>query len=86
MASKLPYKFFDWKQKLASWSIRLNKTIKHRILSKSRNALIITNQSSSSLSSSSSPLLDKNIVDTKNNVRSFDDKLKQNLQKTWELY
>lgn len=42
MASKLPFKFFDWKQKLATWSIRINKTIKHKVLAKSRNALIIT--------------------------------------------
>jgi hypothetical protein len=44
MASKQPLKFFDWKQKLTNWSIRLNKIIKHKILSKSRNALVITLQ------------------------------------------
>lgn len=85
MASKLPYKFFDWKQKLTSWSIRINKTIKHRILSKSRNALIITSQLSSPSSSLHSNK-DNNFVGTKSSVRGFDDKLKQNLQKTWELY
>lgn len=79
MASKLPYKFFDWKQKLTSWSVRINKTIKHRILSKSRNALIITNQSSS-------PIDNNNSNDNGNsvsNVKGFDAKLKQTLQKTW---
>lgn len=42
MASKQPFKIFDWKKKLITWSIKINKTIKHKVLSKSRNALIIT--------------------------------------------
>lgn len=42
MASKIPFKIFDWKSKLTKLSIRINKTIKHRILSKSRNVLIIS--------------------------------------------
>ncbi len=45
MASKQVFKFFDWRDKLTKLSIRLNKTIKHKILSKSRNALIISTQS-----------------------------------------
>jgi hypothetical protein len=42
MASKQVFKFFDWKDKLTKLGIRLNKTIKHKVLSKSRNALIIS--------------------------------------------
>lgn len=70
MASKQPFRFFDWKQKLTGWGIRLNKTIKHKVLSKSRNALIISGQSSSGQA-------DK---------PDFETKLKSSLKKTWELY
>ena len=41
MASKQPFKFFDWKQKLTRLYLRLNKTIAHRVLAKSRNALLL---------------------------------------------
>lgn len=42
MASKVPQKLFNIKQKLTSLTLRINKVIKHKVLSKSRNALIIT--------------------------------------------
>lgn len=45
MASKLPHKFINIKQKLTNLSIRINKVIQHKILSKSRNVLIITSSS-----------------------------------------
>lgn len=41
MASKQPFKFFDWKQKLTRFYLRISKTISHRVLAKSRNALLL---------------------------------------------
>ena len=41
MASKQPFKLINIQNKLKVWSIRVQKIIKHRILSKRRNALLI---------------------------------------------
>jgi hypothetical protein len=51
MASKQPFKFINVKQTLLTWSIRLNKFFKHRLLSKRKNALIITDDTDSCLTS-----------------------------------
>lgn len=77
MASKQPFNFFDWKQKLTSWSIRINKTIKHKVLSKSRNALIISTSNSNSNKSAAFEQQDK---------IGFETKFKNVLKKTWEIY
>jgi hypothetical protein len=42
MASKQPFKFIDLTQKLTIWSIRINKFFKHRLLSKRKNILLIS--------------------------------------------
>jgi hypothetical protein len=42
MASKQPFKLFDIAQKLTTWSIRINKFFKHRLLSKRKNLLLIS--------------------------------------------
>ena len=41
MASKQPFKIIDIVGKLTTWSIRINKFFKHKILSKRKNALLI---------------------------------------------
>ena len=41
MASKQPYKLINITQKLTTWSIRINKFLKHRLLSKRKHVLII---------------------------------------------
>ena len=46
MASKQPFKLFNIAQKLTTWSIRINKFVKHRLLSKRKNLLLITESSS----------------------------------------
>lgn len=46
MASKQPFKLIDWKQKIVRLSLRVNKFFKHKILSKSRNALILSDSQS----------------------------------------
>ena len=74
MASKQPLKLFDWKQKLTRWSLRINKTLKHKILSESRNVLVI----------SSSPNSDSISEDNQN--LNFDSKLMKMIKKTWEIY
>ena len=45
MASKQPFKLLDLKQKAARLSTRIYKVVKHKILSKSRNAMILRDQS-----------------------------------------
>lgn len=76
MASKQPFRIFDWKQKLTGWSIRLSKVIKHKVLSKSRNALIISAEGAAK---------DNNVLGQEGK-KDFDSKLKSTLKKTWELY
>lgn len=41
MASKQPFKFLDVKHKAERFYIRLAKVIKHKIMSKSRHALLL---------------------------------------------
>lgn len=42
MASKQPFKLFDITQKLTKFSIRIGKFLKHRLLSKRKNLLLIS--------------------------------------------
>ncbi len=74
MASKQPLKLFDWKQKLTRWSLRINKTLKHKILSKSRNVLVISSSSNF-----------ESMNEDKENL-NFDSKLMKMIKKTWEIY
>lgn len=41
MASKQPFKFIDITKRLTTWSIRINKFFKHRLLSKRKNVLLL---------------------------------------------
>ena len=49
MASKQPFKLFDVQQKLTRWSIRINKFLKHRLLSKRKHVLLISNENPSDI-------------------------------------
>lgn len=44
MASKQPFKLFNITQKLTTWSIRINKFLKHRLLSKRKHVLLISDE------------------------------------------
>lgn len=70
MASKQPFKLFDWKQKLKRFYLRSSKTISHKVLSKARNALLLK----------SSLAADEAIT------QNFANKLKKNLRRTWDIY
>jgi hypothetical protein len=44
MASKQPFKLINVTQKLTTWSIRINKFFKHRLLSKRKHVLLISDE------------------------------------------
>lgn len=64
MASKQPFKLFNVTQKLTTWSIRINKFFKHRLLSKRKHVLLISNEDPSNINSVKKNLY---LVDKKTN-------------------
>jgi hypothetical protein len=97
MASKQPFKLINITQKLTTWSIRINKFLKHRLLSKRKNVLLIGEDDVIDLKS----LQSLYTVDrTKNDLKviqisgtskanesnmNFEQALLNNLYKTWEI-
>ncbi len=51
MASKQPFKLINITQTLTTWSLRISKFFKHRLLSKRKHVLLISDDEPSNLNS-----------------------------------
>lgn len=97
MASKQPFKLINITQKLTTWSIRINKFLKHRLLSKRKNVLLIGEDDVIDLKSLQSLYTvdrvknDLKVIQISGTSKAnesninFEQALLNNLYKTWEI-